>query len=132
MADVLCVDPAKVEQIWPHVEDFIKRGISRGPEDFDQLKQNIHSGLSLIWIAWDEKGLGVAVTGLFGDACEIISLAGTGLKGWVHSIESIESYARAEGCKRMRLIGRKGWCRVLKDYRIAGYQQKLFVLEKEF
>ena len=30
----------------------------------------------------------------------------------------IEAYAKAEGCACVRIYGRKGWARVLKDYQV--------------
>ena len=40
------------------------------------------------------------------------------MKLWLHLLDGIEAFARAEGCDAMRIIGRKGWARVLKDYRV--------------
>jgi hypothetical protein len=45
---------------------------------------------------------------------------------WIRLLEGIEGFARAEGCSATRIIGRKGWARVL-----ASYQTKRIVLEKE-
>ena len=33
-----------------------------------------------------------------------------------HLIGTIEQFARAEGCARVRMQGRRGWRRVFKDY----------------
>ena len=45
---------------------------------------------------------------------------------WIRLLEGIEDFARAEGCEATRIIGRKGWARVL-----TSYQTKRIVLEKE-
>ena len=129
---MLCVDPEKVAQIWPHVEWHVRRGISRGSEDFDQLKRQIFSGLSLLWIAWDGKLLAVCVTALSPDACEIISLGGEDLHSYLRNgLGAIENYARAEGRSRIRIIGRRGWKRLLKDYEQKDSIGNLLVLEKQ-
>ncbi len=83
-------------------------------------------GLFLLWIVIDQSKITAAcVTSLVGDACEIVATSGTGVNNWVHLIEGIEKYARAEGQVRVRIIGRKGWARLLPDYK-----QTAVVLER--
>ena len=48
------------------------------------------------------------------------------MRRWIGLIEKIEEFARAEGCSATRIIGRKGWARVL-----ASYRTKRIVLEKD-
>ena len=48
------------------------------------------------------------------------------MRRWIGLIEKIEEFARAEGCSATRIMGRKGWARVL-----ASYRTKRIVLEKE-
>jgi hypothetical protein len=50
----------------------------------------------------------------------------TGMRRWIGLLERIEEFARAEGCEATRIIGRKGWARVL-----TSYQMKRIVLEKD-
>jgi len=123
---VICVGPDHIRSIWPHVGRLVKRAIDRGYTDWGAVESNIFDGLWLLWIAWDGKEIkGAAVTGLVGDACEIIACAGDAMKTWVHLIADIEQYARNEGRKRMRIIGRRGWLRVLPEYK-----QTAVVLER--
>jgi len=48
------------------------------------------------------------------------------MRRWIGLLERIEEFARAEGCEATRIIGRKGWARVL-----TSYQTKRIVLEKD-
>ena len=50
----------------------------------------------------------------------------TDMRRWIRLLEGIENFARAEGCEATRIIGRKGWARVL-----TSYQTKRIVLEKD-
>jgi len=50
----------------------------------------------------------------------------TDMRRWIGLLERIEEFARAEGCEATRIIGRKGWARVL-----TSYQAKRIVLEKD-
>ena len=45
---------------------------------------------------------------------------------WLPLLGALERYARAEGCKAMRIFGRRGWERLLPDYKPARV-----LLEKE-
>ncbi len=85
-------------------------------------------GLYLLWLAVadGEKIRAAGITSLAGDACEIIAVGGVGHKDWIRFIEGIEKYARAEGQKRVRIIGRKGWARLL-----PAYKQTAVVLERQ-
>ena len=123
----VCVDPNRVTEIWPHVAQLVKRAIDRGLSRFSIIEANVLDGMHLLWLAIDDnKIVGVAVTGLVGDACEIIAAAGADVRSWIHLIGPIEDYARAEGRKRMRIIGRYAWKRLLPDYK-----QQAVVLERK-
>ena len=45
-------------------------------------------------------------------------LAGDRLDEWVDHHDQIERWAKAAGCHRIEVVGRKGWARVLPDFRI--------------
>jgi hypothetical protein len=45
---------------------------------------------------------------------------------WLPLIAGLEAYARAEGCAAMRIYGRRGWLKLLPDYRTSRV-----LLEKE-
>ena len=36
---------------------------------------------------------------------------------WIGLIARLEDYAKGEGCRAMRIYGRRGWLRILPDYR---------------
>ena len=61
-----------------------------------------------------------------GRGCIIAVCGGSDMKRWLPLIEQIEAYAKHEGCKRVRIYGRKGWLRVLD-----GYDEKHIIMDKE-
>ena len=125
--EAVCVDPASVRLVWPRVGGMVKRAIDRGYTDWNCVEPNLLDGLWLLWLVWDGKEIrGVAVTGLGGGDCEIIACAGHDVRSWIHLIKDIEQYARNEGRKYVSIIGRRGWARVLPDYK-----QTAVVLRKE-
>ncbi len=94
--------------------------------DFSVIEKNILEGKSLLWLAYDgERVHAVATTDLYGDHCTITACAGHHLKQFLPLIKDLEQFARDEGKKSIRVEGRKGWQRILKDYR-----RKAVVLEK--
>jgi hypothetical protein len=58
--------------------------------------------------------------------CVIVACGGSNMSRWLDLIGPIEEFARAEKCSAMRIMGRKGWARVLPTYR-----PKRVVLEKK-
>jgi GNAT superfamily N-acetyltransferase len=59
-------------------------------------------------------------------ASRAVASRATDRRRWIGLLERIEEFARAEGCEATRIIGRKGWARVL-----TSYQTKRIVLEKD-
>jgi len=88
-------------------------------------------GRALLWLAWDGEDVNAAAVTEIGvtewrKVCNIVACAGADMKRWLDLLEPIEEFAKAEGCAAMRIMGRKGWTRVLKAYR-----PRRVILEKE-
>jgi hypothetical protein len=132
MVELVPVDTPLVAGIWPHTREMVKRGMSRAdPGDFERTERELFAGLQQLWLVWDGVAiLAIAVTQLVtvGDKklCVIVSCSGKGVRRWLHLIAGIEKFAKDEGCHAMRIYGRKGWERVLKNYRA-----KYVVMDKE-
>ena len=128
----VCVDPVRVHEAWPLVARFIRRAAERDDlSDLARIAQDLHTGAALLWLAWDGKAVhGAAVTQL--DVangrkfCTITVCGGRELKRWLSLIGALERFAIEEGCTSVRIYGRRGWARVLPDYRLHS-----IVLEKE-
>jgi hypothetical protein len=130
-AELICIDPKRVHEFWPFVKVLIHRAVTRGGGDFNQVKHDVLCGLDLLWIAYDgERIIASAITSLGTlngkKTCTIVACGGAGWKRFGHLIEGIENYATGESCTAMRIYGRTGWQRLLKDYGV-----RRVVLEKE-
>lgn len=122
----VCVDPARVHEAWPHFKHWIKNALDRGTTDFSVHEKDVLEGRCLLWLAYDgERVHAAATTQLVGGVCEIVGCGGEGLSQWLPLIENIEAFARDEKCSAVRLIGRSGWQRILKDYK-----QTAIILER--
>jgi hypothetical protein len=130
--EIRCVDPARIREVWPFVAPLLKSAIDRaGLSCWDEIADDILKGSSLIWICGDsERILCAGATRLektnSGSVCVIVACGGSDMRRWLHLLERVESYARAEGCRSTRIFGRAGWERVLD-----GYGVRNVVLEKE-
>lgn len=119
----LCVDHSHVHKIWPNVFKTIRRAIQRGDLGrFDELERAVLNGHALVWLAVEEtKVEGVAVTQIVltenSKVCMVQACGGKDCSHWLHLLADIEQYAKAQGCDCTRIMGRKGWARVLKNYK---------------
>lgn len=78
----------------------------------------------VLWLVWTGEVKAVLATELYFDVggmkrCRIPFCTGSGAKQWVHLLAEIEAWARAEGCKKLDVIARKGWARQLPDYKMT-------------
>lgn len=130
MADLVCIDPKQIGYFWPHVEPLLRQAIQNvGLSDFDDIAAEILNGDALVWIAFNGSIKAAASTVLqkIGPekVCVLTACGGNDMHDWLPLLAKIEAYAKAEGCKAMRIFGRAGWQRVLD-----GYEQSAVVLEK--
>jgi hypothetical protein len=131
-AELVCVDPGRVHEIWPHAAPLLCAACRRtGLNAFADLEADVLCGRGLLWIAWDGRTIEAAATTVLirsetGKVCIITACGGRDMKRWLPLIDQIEIYARAEGCRRVRIFGRKGWLRVLK-----GFEQKHIIMDKD-
>jgi hypothetical protein len=131
-AELVCVDPNRVHEIWPHVSPLLRAACIRTRLNaFADIEADILAGRSLLWLAWNGRAIEAAVATILinseiGKVCIITVCGGSDMKRWLPLIGQIEGYARAEGCKRVRIYGRKGWLRVLE-----GFEGKYVIMDKE-
>ena len=118
MIDLVCVDPKNVHDIWPQASGLIKAAIERtGLSDFAEVEAQVLKGDQLLWLALSDHIEAAATTHLSRGVCTLVACSGHHMDRWLPLLAEIEKYARAEGCK-MRIYGRLGWQRVLKNYRV--------------
>lgn len=130
--NLICVPPNKVRLIWPNVWHLIYESMKRGDFGaFKPVEDDVLNGDALLWLATDGENVAAAcVTQItqseWRKVCSFVALGGIGIERWFGLLPEIEAYAKAEGCHSMRVVGRKGWARLLPTY-----QEHRVVLEKE-
>lgn len=131
--NLICIPPEEVYKIWPGtVHDLIDAGFASSdvPMPMD-LAEQLKYGTRLLWLVLTGDSVVVAamLTQLFemrsGKVCKMMECGGSRMAEWKHFRGQIEQYAKAEGCDRVLVEGRRGWAAALDDYRITAV-----VLEK--
>src|SRR6185437_4376503 len=92
-------------------------------DSFERTEREVAAGLQVLWLAHNATSIeAAAVTQLTEEAgrkvCTIVACGGDGRERWLSLIAGLEHYAKAEGCTATRIIGRRGWERVLRAYRV--------------
>lgn len=124
--ELVPVAPRLVAEMWPHVRALVKQAIDRTDLcNFGDVEREVLGGNQQLWLAWNGTVIeAAAVTQLVvisGRKICIIVAAGAApdnhnRERWLPLIAGIEQFARNEGCAATRIIGRKGWQRILADY----------------
>lgn len=129
-------EPWQVDMVWPIAERFVARSFARGNLAMPaSLLGDLRSGRRILWLIVRDSSspeiLGAGITALYdlasGRMCKIEHF-GAGhmdLDLWLDQLAVIEQYAKAQGCDRVMIEGRRGWMRKLDDY-----TQTAVILEK--
>jgi hypothetical protein len=117
--DLLCVNPTDVQKVWPLARDLILAAIERTDlSDFADIEKDVLAGDQLLWLAISDRVEAAATTHLSRNICTLTACSGHQRERWLPLFARIEKYAKDEGCKAMRIYGRRGWERVLDGYRV--------------
>ena len=112
--------------------------LTDGDETLTSVRNDLRDGRRQLWMAFDAPDMIRAVMAVttrlvtFGSGrqkCEIAHIGGDGMVRWLGFLPVIEAWAREQGCCGMRLIGRRGWVKVLAQF---DYEDSAVLLEKVF
>ena len=129
---LICVGPSRVAALWPFARPLIVAAMRRGAiSDFSGVERDVLDGRALLWLAWDGQEIAAAAVTELSQVhgrklCTIVACGGRMRRRWLHLIAELETFARREGCEATRMYARRGWIRVLPDYRATRV-----ILEKE-
>jgi hypothetical protein len=110
---------------------LIQRALDDTLTDYDIIARDVLEGRALLWLVWDGTEIYAAIVTSLGVSngrkfCTIVACGGRAMLHWLCLIERIEAYARREGCRSIAVMGRTGWQRKLRDYKL-----KSVTIEKE-
>lgn len=109
--------------VWKDCAPLLERALGEG-ETMEQVLAALFSKRAQLWVGGDDSGIKVAcVTEIVRRGgklyCNIWLTGGSGINNWFYFLETIEAWAKEQGCDAMLIDrGRRGWPRLLKDYKI--------------
>lgn len=124
-ASLHCVPPQLAREIWPLVKEKLFAAVRHTDLSHTvDIARDVLHGDGVLWLACDGKEIRAAAVTLLTRTdrhlvCLITALGGEEMECWLPLLSQIEDWARAEGAALVRVMGRPGWGRVLKNYQIS-------------
>ena len=124
--DYKIIEKHEVPDIWNNVKDIISQGLVSANDllnDEDVLNY-LNQGLYTLWIATepDSDSVVAAMTIQYAyypkyKMCRVATIAGQRMSEWIGDLYMLENWAKTQGCDYMDLYARRGWKKVLKEYK---------------
>ena len=117
------VKPDQVDNASPICLHLIKQSLSDDSSySIDDVLDELREGKAQLWLGVrDNKVQAILVTVINTHPCAkdclIWLCAGNNRENWTHLLPQIENWAKAHGCDAMVVRGRRGWEKVMKDYK---------------
>ena len=123
---IALVSPDDVHVIWPLILEYVEEVIShsQGEVTSESFYEELTSGSMQLWVSIEGKEvLACMITQIapYPDkrVLRIIALGGVEMDKWISFLPDIEHWAMNLGCTSLEAWGRKGWLRVLKDWKCS-------------
>ena len=120
------VHPAEVPKVWEKVRPQIDRCVphSEGEMETPDFYVALIDGEMQLWIAVDdEEVIASMVTQIIPYAqkkvLRVIAIAGGEIDKWFHFQSDLEEFAILMGCSSLEAWGRKGWKKILTDWKAS-------------
>jgi hypothetical protein len=135
-AELFCVAPHLIDSYWPHVVTLVRNAVLRGRGDYtvEYVYKRLKKNQALLWLVVKDGAIKAAGTTEINSmldgpqrVCVITTFAGNNIADYDYLMDDIEHYAISEQCSLIRVYGREGWSRYLRN---RGYKQPWIALEK--
>jgi hypothetical protein len=131
MSELVFIPTDKIDQVWPMAAPHLERAIrySAGESELSDVQELCSVGRFHLWLGWDadnKEPIGAGVTEIVDfprmRICFLVLWASDAPREeWIESLQTVEKWAREQGCSKTRLLGRKGWLKILPEYRPQYY-----------
>ncbi len=118
------LDPDDVECVWDKVEPILARVVSRseGELETEDILDLVTEGRMQLWIVAEDKEIIAAlvtqiITYPQKKVLRLVSLAGEDFNKFKHFLDMVQSFAIRKGCTALELWGRKGWKKLLPEWK---------------
>ena len=121
--DTYIVEKHEIDIVWNDVKDLIAKTSDELLNENDVL-QSLQTGEYILWIGTkpDSDAIVVALTVEYRyyprhKMCQVVTIAGERMSDWIGDLYMLEDWAKAQGCAYMDMYARRGWKKVLKEYK---------------
>lgn len=113
-----------IDKVWLTVVPIVKRAIDKSQHDYTI--ENVYDAIKnrdmQLWVWYGEDKIEACLVSAIATfpnrrVCQLLFIAGIGLRDWLSSESIITEWARANGCSQLEGYARDGWLRVLKSWR---------------
>ena len=120
------IRPDHIDGIWPDVEPHLERCVphSEGELETEDFHQLLANGEMQLWLAMeDEEILAAMVSQIVSyprkRILRIIAIGGGEMKRWLPFLPGLEEWALENGATGLECWGRKGWLKILDDWKCS-------------
>lgn len=131
------VPPSLLPQVWPHALPYIERGAEISQLDPNQVLIDLGRGHAVLWGVFSGgKLLASCFTSVhvLEDGARFLMLYGLGghsPRRWVGQFrQSIEKFAKIQGCKSVAFHGVRGWARLVPGYSATPVAADVWIYER--
>jgi len=106
---------------WPGIVHLLEPAVNKHEYTLEQVREELKTGTMQLWIgARDNEPIAVMTTkiAVFPNSkiAYIMHVGGEFEDSFKHYLPRLFNWARANGASAIRMVGREGWKRSLKDY----------------
>ena len=123
----------QLSSLFDQLKGHLDLALTKAPEyETTDVLDEVIRGRSTLWYIRDPQDtiVGIVTTQLKQYPQKTIGLihllGGTDIYKWVHTIETLEAWATANRCESMEIQGRRGWLKLLPDYK----EQRVFMTKQ--
>ena len=123
---IILVAPEDIEPIWDQVVLHLDMAMahSEGEMSAEDFYPYLMDGQMQLWVAINDGELDASmVTQIIPyprkRVLRIISIAGDKMEQWIEFLPLIEGWALSIGCTSLECWGRKGWLKILQDWKCS-------------
>ena len=123
---IAMVSPDDVHVVWDNIQEYIENVIdhSAGEANVADYYEYLTEGEMQLWVAADNDNILACMVTQIAPypskrVLRIIALGGVEMEKWIEFLPDIEHWAMGMGCSSLEAWGRKGWLKILTDWKCS-------------
>jgi len=123
---IAMISPDDIDVVWDHISEYIQHVVdhSRGEATLEDYYEHISTGDMQLWVAISKNDILACMVTQIAPypskrVLRIIALGGIEMERWLEFLPDIEHWAMNMGCTSLEAWGRKGWLKILQDWKCS-------------